>query len=196
MEQTAELSKRKKGWTAEAQAWVIAQGKAGICPAQLPKPLFELFGLVKTRNAITGVFFRAGISVSPSRTNAAKSDAARAELRRRRRQLQRDEARKTAAPSRSLPPPVPVVDIDDLTIPIAKRRSIEQLDIGSCHWPLGDVGTPGFGYCPHTAAPGRRYCAGHYTRAYQPPRQPRSAPQPSPTTKRIPTFDDHLQETG
>ncbi|HLB07331.1 MAG TPA: GcrA family cell cycle regulator [Alphaproteobacteria bacterium] len=45
-----------------------------------------------------------------------------------------------------------------------------------CHWPLGEPGADGFGFCGKPAAPGKPYCAEHCDAAYiRAPRREKAA---------------------
>jgi GcrA cell cycle regulator len=54
-------------------------------------------------------------------------------------------------------------------IPIGQRVSIMQLTEATCHWPIGDPGSPDFAFCGgKTVAAGMPYCGYHSRIAYQP----------------------------
>jgi GcrA cell cycle regulator len=60
------------------------------------------------------------------------------------------------------------VPIDDAAIPEAQRKTLMQLTNKCCHWPVGEVGEPGFFFCGGDAVAGLPYCHGHALRAYRP----------------------------
>lgn len=57
----------------------------------------------------------------------------------------------------------------DAMIAPDSRRKLMDLDPQHCRFPLGDVGTPEFGFCPADHAPGLVYCADHALRCYDTP---------------------------
>ena len=138
----------RAGWTAEAKTWIIAQGKAGVSPMLLVAPLHEKFGITKTPNALIGMLYRAGVSVRFGRAGK--------------------RATSPRAPTSSPTPPASGT----------RLRSIYQLESNHCRWPIGDVGSKDFGFCPATSMSGRPYCEVHNAHAYQSPQPRRQAPNP------------------
>lgn len=75
------------------------------------------------------------------------------------------------------PPPA------DLAAPVHLMLPLEQLTDAMCHWPVGDPGTEGFGFCGHGAhvrmVKGHLkvgpYCEYHSRLAYQPPAEREAA---------------------
>ena len=53
-------------------------------------------------------------------------------------------------------------------IPMGQRCSILELTEATCHWPIGDPGSPDFFFCGGKAGQGMPYCAPHSRIAYQP----------------------------
>jgi GcrA cell cycle regulator len=51
--------------------------------------------------------------------------------------------------------------------PLAPTTDLEGLGPRMCHWPVGEPGTPGFGFCGRASE--RTYCPVHAARAYLPP---------------------------
>lgn len=72
------------------------------------------------------------------------------------------------------PPHLPIVEAveissdDDAVIPKAQRKSLVELTDVCCHWPVGEVGEPGFFFCGAVAVEGLPYCHTHSRRAYKP----------------------------
>lgn len=59
-------------------------------------------------------------------------------------------------------------DLPDESIPLEQRKTIFELDNGTCRWPCGDPGTPEFFYCGNPEADnaaGIPYCRAHTLRA-------------------------------
>jgi GcrA cell cycle regulator len=51
---------------------------------------------------------------------------------------------------------------------MGQRCTILQLTEATCHWPVGDPGSPDFFFCGGKSANGLPYCAHHSRIAYQP----------------------------
>lgn len=71
-----------------------------------------------------------------------------------------DDARRLTQTLRKLAPTVPecamVVDV-----PVEQRVALIDLRPTSCRYPLGDVGSPGFGFCGARSIEDRPYCPQH-----------------------------------
>jgi len=76
---------------------------------------------------------------------------------------------KTNAGVRMVEMAEPVPEVDDDQIPIAQRRTLDQLTNVTCRWPVGTPGQPDFFFCGGKARDGLPYCGYHYCVAYQPP---------------------------
>lgn len=55
----------------------------------------------------------------------------------------------------------------DKQIPHSQRKQLIELESCHCHWPVGDVGEPGFFFCGGEALPEKPYCATHCNTAYR-----------------------------
>jgi len=62
--------------------------------------------------------------------------------------------------------PVPL-GADDLSIPLAERKTIASLEAGDCRWPFGDPVELNFYFCGKQKADGNSYCKFHMRRAFQ-----------------------------
>jgi len=133
----------------------------------------ELGGI--TRNAVIGKVHRLGLS---GRAKAPSSSAPRPRKPRAPSQFMRAPRRmtrgNTALALRSAPlfdyelDAEPEPEFIDNIIPIGQRCSILQLTEATCHWPVGDPGSPEFFFCGGKTATGLPYCAYHARIAYQP----------------------------
>jgi len=65
---------------------------------------------------------------------------------------------------KSLPAPL---RIDDLTIPLAERKTIASLEANDCRWPFGDPVGLDFHFCGKSKADSGPYCTFHMRRAFQ-----------------------------
>jgi len=63
----------------------------------------------------------------------------------------------------------PYIDDRDLDgdIAVSQRRSLLELDSGSCRWPVGDPSQSDFFFCGATTLATKPYCAAHCARAYR-----------------------------
>lgn len=51
----------------------------------------------------------------------------------------------------------------------SKPKTLLQLRVNDCRWPLGHPGEEGFGFCAaQVCGEGEAYCARHYLAAYAP----------------------------
>jgi len=71
-------------------------------------------------------------------------------------------------------PPDPVTPVEEIVIPVAERKTLQDLTKTCCRWPIGDPQMADFHFCCRTKVPGFPYCEGHARRAYAPPQIRRS----------------------
>lgn len=57
-------------------------------------------------------------------------------------------------------------DLPDRDIPVAQRKTLMDLGVGHCKWPIGDPSSPSFFFCGADKAWDRPYCHHHTSRAY------------------------------
>ena len=67
-----------------------------------------------------------------------------------------------------------VPPVEELTIPLAERKSIQTLLENHCRWPIGDPQEAEFHFCGKNKVTGLPYCEFHARRAFQPPQARRS----------------------
>jgi GcrA cell cycle regulator len=85
---------------------------------------------------------------------------------------------KTHRPRPIAPPPAkkpifecdiePFVPQEELVIPSAERKTLQELEECNCRWPIGDVMRSDFHFCGKTKVAGLPYCEHHARRAFQP----------------------------
>jgi GcrA cell cycle regulator len=76
----------------------------------------------------------------------------------------------TSRSSGSRPRAEPFVSqFEELDIPLAERKTLQDLTECSCRWPIGDPQTPEFHFCNRNKVQGLPYCEFHARRAFQPP---------------------------
>jgi GcrA cell cycle regulator len=130
----------------------------------------ELGGI--TRNAVIGKVHRLGLS---GRAKSASAGTARprkprapAQFRATRTVTRGNTALASHALSYIELEQEPEPELVDNIVPIGQRCSILQLTEATCHWPIGDPGSPEFYFCGGKTATGQPYCTFHCRMAYQP----------------------------
>ena len=128
-----------------------------------------------TRNAVIGKVHRLGLSgrattsrSSPSRPRTRISTAVRRAPKPRFQAVGNVALRALYQPDAE--PYVP--SFEELDIPLAERKTLQDLTEKCCRWPIGDPQTPEFHFCNRGKMQGLPYCEFHARRAFQPP-QPR-----------------------
>jgi len=154
--------------------------EAGLSASQIAAELGNV-----TRNAVIGKVHRMGLA---GRAKSAGAAAAPPRPRKPRPaqhlvRVARPASRGNAALAQALevePEPDPV-NFDNV-VPMSQRLSLSQLSEATCHWPVGDPGSPDFFFCGGKALPALPYCAYHSRVAYQAPGERRRQPG-KPTTR-------------
>ena len=67
----------------------------------------------------------------------------------------------------------------DNVVPMSQRLSLLELNESTCHWPVGDPGSPDFFFCGGKALNALPYCAHHSRVAYQPASDRRRSSRPT-----------------
>jgi len=125
-----------------------------------------------TRNAVIGKVHRLGLS-GRATTSRMKSIRPRVRTNAPRRQQQRPNFRQLGNPAfRNLyqgeaEPFVPAPE--EIEIPLAERKNLQELTENDCRWPIGDPQHDDFHFCNRGKVPGLPYCEFHSKRAFQPP---------------------------
>lgn len=142
----------------------------GLSASQIAAQLGEV-----TRNAVIGKVHRLGLATRAS-SNRTSSSRLRLRQSQPRRQVQRQRVSHVGntafrqmleADPQGLPPVV-----EEIEIPLAERKTLQQLTECMCRWPIGDPQQPDFYFCGRNKVTGLPYCEVHARRAFQPP-QPR-----------------------
>lgn len=144
----------------------------GLSASQIAAQLGEV-----TRNAVIGKVHRLGLATraSSNRTNSSRLRLRQAQPR---RQVQRQRVspvgntafRQMLEADASPLGHTPIVE--EIEIPLAERKTLQDLTEGMCRWPIGDPQQADFHFCGRNKVTGLPYCETHARRAFQPP-QPR-----------------------
>jgi GcrA cell cycle regulator len=122
-----------------------------------------------TRNAVIGKVHRLGLS---GRGKAKSASPQRAKKPSRTPSAPAPIPQPTAtgpiALASSPRAPQPVVEADDVVVPMSERVTIMDLRESMCRWPMGDPTKPEFRFCGARSVTGLPYCTHHARIAYQP----------------------------
>lgn len=169
------------GWTDERVELLKKLWSDGLSASQIAGRIGGV-----TRNAVIGKVHRLGLS-GRSPTTRQPSTRARGHIRSGRRiptkpkfvsnanQTIRALYHGDAEPYTS--------DFEEIEIPIAERKTLQDLTEASCRWPIGDPQTAEFHFCNGTKLPGLPYCEHHARRAFQPPQQRRRSTTSIPASQ-------------
>ena len=163
------------GWTEERVEMLKKLWADGLSASQIAA---ELGGI--TRNAVIGKVHRLGLSgraKSPSSSSPRPRKARSTGMMRVPRSSIRGN---TALAYDYMPEPEPEL----IEIPIEQRKNLLQLTEATCHWPVGDPGSPDFFFCGGEANEGSPYCNYHSRVAYQPASERRRERQNRPPFNR------------
>ncbi len=141
----------------------------GLSASQIAAQLGEV-----TRNAVIGKVHRLGLA---TRASSNRSNSSRLRLRQAqpRRQVQRQRVshvgntafRQMLEADASPLGHTPVVE--EIEIPLAERKTLQQLTECMCRWPIGDPQQADFYFCGRNKVAGLPYCESHARRAFRPP---------------------------
>ena len=162
-------------WTDERVALLTKLWADGLSASQIAA---ELGGI--TRNAVIGKVHRLGLSgraKSPSASPRPRKPRTSGHMMRVSRPSIRGN---TALAYDYAPEPEPEL----IEIPIEQRKNLLQLTEATCHWPVGDPGSPDFFFCGGDANEGSPYCNYHSRVAYQPASERRRERQNRPPFNR------------
>ena len=75
---------------------------------------------------------------------------------------------------------------EEIEIPLAERKTLQDLMEDSCRWPIGDPQHADFHFCNKNKVPGLPYCEHHCRRAFQPPQARRRNRSSANSTEKAP----------
>jgi GcrA cell cycle regulator len=147
------------GWTEERVELLKKLWADGLSASQIAA---ELGGI--TRNAVIGKVHRLGLSgraKSPSSSSPRPRKPRSSGMMRVSRSAIRGNT--ALAYDYAIEPEPELIEI-----PMEQRKNLLQLTEATCHWPVGDPGSPDFFFCGGDANEGSPYCNYHSRVAYQP----------------------------
>jgi GcrA cell cycle regulator len=127
-----------------------------------------------TRNAVLGKLHRLGLSGTRAcpRMPSVTKKCAPGGWRSKSNKLLKPE-RITAQFNPVMAPTVsdePYVEpVEEVVIPIDRRKGVAQLEDQDCRWPIGDPQKEDFHFCAQRKVDGLPYCLAHLERSRQPP---------------------------
>jgi GcrA cell cycle regulator len=146
--------------------------EAGLSASQIAAELGNV-----TRNAVIGKVHRLGLS------GRAKSPTTSVPRPRKARPAQhiiritRPVARGNTALAQAFEVEYEADPIAfDNVVPMSQRKTLLELNEDTCHWPVGDPGSPDFFFCGGKSLANLPYCAHHSRIAYQPAAERRRTP--------------------
>lgn len=155
-------------WTDERIELLKQYWKQGLSSSRVA----GLLGGV-SRNSVIGKIHRLGLSgrSASSRLSDDQRAAARAarKARAERKVKQQQAARPAARASAVLFAVEPITPVEEIVVPLHRRRTVETIGDAECRWPIGDPQEPGFHFCGGAKVAGLPYCGTHSRRAFQPP---------------------------
>ena len=128
-----------------------------------------------SRNAVIGKVHRLGLSgrATTSRSSPARPRARITTTRRAVKPRFQQPVGNVALRALYRPEAEPYVPtFEELDIPLAERKTLQDPTESCCRWPIGDPQTAEFHFCNRGKVTGLPYCEFHARRAFQPP-QPR-----------------------
>jgi len=138
-----------------------------------------------SRNAVIGKVHRLGL---PRRATKYHTDAYRSQRAPSSKPKQpRKPAGNPAFRKLLNDNPEPIDPVEELVIPEAERKTLQQLEESHCRWPIGDPQHADFHFCGRQKVAGLSYCNHHAKRAYV-------APQPRQRSRQKPYVMDNSKE--
>ena len=163
-------------WTDERVELLKKLWSDGLSASQIAA---ELGGI--TRNAVIGKVHRLGLSGRAKSPSSAAPRPRKARTSGHMLRVSRPQIRGNTALAYDYEmEPEPEL----LEIPVEQRKTLLQLNEATCHWPVGDPGSPDFFFCGGQSNEGSPYCNYHSRVAYQPASERRRERQNRPPFNR------------
>jgi GcrA cell cycle regulator len=156
-------------WSAAHLALFQRLTDEGLTCTQIGHRATAELGRDISRNVVIGLWNRGKVtrSVEVNARASHKDNRDRGAVRERKAtKRKRSDGREFAPLLGAEPTPPPT--IDDLLIPAEQRRTLAQLTMDVCKWPVGEPGDPDFFFCGAASKDHSSYCEAHHCRAYRP----------------------------
>jgi GcrA cell cycle regulator len=152
------------GWTDDRVEQLKKLWEAGLSASQIAAELGNI-----TRNAVIGKVHRLGLSGRAKSPSSAAPRQRKARPAQQMMRISRPMSRGNTALAHAFEVEAePDLVAHDNVVPMSQRLSILELTEATCHWPVGDPGSPEFFFCGGKSLAGLPYCAHHSRVAYQP----------------------------
>lgn len=151
-------------WTDDRVEQLKKLWEAGLSASQIAAELGNV-----TRNAVIGKVHRLGLSGRAKSPSSAAPRPRKARPAQHMMRISRPVARGNTALAHVFEVEVEADPVAyDNVVPMSQRLSLLELTEATCHWPVGDPGSPDFFFCGGKSVAGLPYCPHHSRVAYQP----------------------------
>ena len=159
-------------WTDERVELLKKLWTDGLSASQIAG---ELGGI--TRNAVIGKVHRLGLSGRAKSPTTSVPRPRKARPAQHIIRISRPVARGNTALAQAFEVEYEADPIAfDNVVPMSQRKTLLELNEDTCHWPVGDPGSPDFFFCGGKSLANLPYCAHHSRIAYQPAAERRRTP--------------------
>ncbi|MEZ5764385.1 MAG: GcrA family cell cycle regulator [Xanthobacteraceae bacterium] len=146
--------------------------EAGLSASQIAAELGNV-----TRNAVIGKVHRLGLSGRAKSPTTSVPRPRKARPAQHIIRISRPVARGNTALAQAFEVEYEADPIAfDNVVPMSQRKTLLELNEDTCHWPVGDPGSPDFFFCGGKSLANLPYCAHHSRIAYQPAAERRRTP--------------------
>jgi GcrA cell cycle regulator len=166
------IKEELSGWTEPRVEQLKKLWEAGLSASQIAAELGSV-----TRNAVIGKVHRLGLS---GRAKSPSSSVPRPRKTRPAQHMMRiarpvSRGNTALAQAFEMEVETDVIAYDNV-VPMSQRKTLLELTEDTCHWPVGDPGSPDFFFCGGKSLQSLPYCAHHSRVAYQPATDRRRSP--------------------
>jgi GcrA cell cycle regulator len=151
-------------WTDERVEQLKKLWESGLSASQIAAELGNI-----TRNAVIGKVHRLGLSGRAKSPSSSVPRPRKARPAQHMVRISRPMSRGNTALAHAFEVEQEHDPIAyDNVVPMNQRKTLLELSEETCHWPVGDPGSPEFFFCGGKSLAGLPYCAHHSRVAYQP----------------------------
>ena len=159
-------------WTDDRVEQLKKLWEAGLSASQIAAELGNV-----TRNAVIGKVHRLGLSGRAKSPTTSVPRPRKARPAQHIIRISRPVARGNTALAQAFEVEYEADPIAfDNVVPMSQRKTLLELNEDTCHWPVGDPGSPDFFFCGGKSLANLPYCAHHSRIAYQPAAERRRTP--------------------